>query len=67
MLGKVTKAAVDRLQPGALLWDTSLVGFSARLQSNAPLLGQMTRGSPCRRQRLSTQSPPRRTSEGIVV
>jgi integrase len=32
MLAKITKAAVDRMQPGALLWDTSLVGFGARLQ-----------------------------------
>jgi integrase len=32
MLGKITKSAVDKLEPGAFLWDTSLVGFGARLQ-----------------------------------
>jgi len=32
MLGKITKASVDRMQPGSLMWDTSLVGFGARLQ-----------------------------------
>jgi integrase len=32
MLGKITKTAVDRLQPGTMLWDSTLVGFGARRQ-----------------------------------
>jgi len=32
MIGKVTKAAVERLGQGQLLWDQSLVGFGARRQ-----------------------------------
>ena len=32
MIGKVTKAAVERLPVGTLLWDQSLVGFGARRQ-----------------------------------
>jgi len=32
MLGKITKTAVERLQPGELLWDTAVVGFGARRQ-----------------------------------
>jgi integrase len=32
MLGKVTKAAVDRLKPGDLLWDAEVRGFGARCQ-----------------------------------
>jgi hypothetical protein len=32
-LGKITKTAVDRLQPGGQwLWDTHVVGFGARRQ-----------------------------------
>jgi integrase len=32
MIGKVTSAAVDRLKPGDLLWDTEVMGFGARYQ-----------------------------------
>ena len=32
MLGKITKSTVDKLPPGSLLWDQSLVGFGARRQ-----------------------------------
>src|SRR5262249_24155459 len=32
MIGKVTKATVERLGQGQLLWDQSLVGFGARRQ-----------------------------------
>src|SRR5262245_21341809 len=32
MIGKVTKAAVERLGQGEVLWDQSLVGFGARRQ-----------------------------------
>jgi integrase len=32
MIGKVTKASVDRLPAGALLWDQTVVGFGARRQ-----------------------------------
>src|SRR5215468_5701724 len=32
MLAKITKSVVDRLQPGSMVWDTSLVGFGARRQ-----------------------------------
>lgn len=34
--GKVTKSAVDRLQPGEVLRDTELKGFGARRQLGAP-------------------------------
>ena len=36
MLGKITKAAVDKLQAGSLIWDTSLVGFGVRRQLRDP-------------------------------
>lgn len=36
MLGKITKATVDKLQPGSLLWDQSLVGFGVRKQLRHP-------------------------------
>ena len=32
MIGKVTKATVDRLGPNSLIWDHALVGFGARRQ-----------------------------------
>ena len=32
MLAKITKSVVDRLQPGSMVWDTTLVGFGARRQ-----------------------------------
>src|SRR6516165_9841709 len=32
MLGKITKASVDRIGQGQLLWDQSLNGFGARRQ-----------------------------------
>src|SRR5215468_195925 len=32
MLAKITKSVVDRLQPGSMIWDTTLVGFGARKQ-----------------------------------
>ena len=32
MIGKVTKSTVEKLGPGQVLWDTSLVGFGARRQ-----------------------------------
>src|SRR6516225_7310436 len=32
MIGKITKATVERLTAGSVLWDTSLVGFGARKQ-----------------------------------
>jgi integrase len=36
MLGKITKATVDRLPLGSLLWDVSLVGFGVRRQLRHP-------------------------------
>lgn len=36
MLGKITKSAVDKLEPGSLLWDTRLVGFGVRRQLRHP-------------------------------
>jgi hypothetical protein len=36
MLGKITKAAVDKLEPGSLLWDTNLSGFGVRRQLRYP-------------------------------
>jgi integrase len=36
MLGKITKAAVDKLEPGSLLWDHALVGFGVRRQMRHP-------------------------------
>jgi len=32
MIGKITKSAVERLQPGSVLWDTALIGYGARKQ-----------------------------------
>jgi len=32
MLAKITKSVVERLQPGSMVWDTTLVGFGARRQ-----------------------------------
>jgi integrase len=32
MIGKITKATVERLSAGEVLWDTTLVGFGARKQ-----------------------------------
>src|SRR6516164_11791198 len=32
MIGKLTKATVERLAPNSVLWDTALVGFAARRQ-----------------------------------
>src|SRR5262249_47741462 len=34
-LGKITKTVVDRLDPGTMLWDTSLNGFGVRRQRGA--------------------------------
>jgi integrase len=36
MLGKITKATVDKLPLGSLLWDVSLVGFGVRRQLRHP-------------------------------
>jgi integrase len=36
MLGKISKQTVDRLAPGSLIWDTSLVGFGVRRQLKHP-------------------------------
>jgi integrase len=36
MLGKITKATVDKLEPGTLIWDTSLSGFGVRRQLRHP-------------------------------
>jgi hypothetical protein len=36
MLGKITKAAVDKLEPGSLIWDTNLSGFGVRRQLRHP-------------------------------
>ena len=36
MLGKITKAAVDRLPLNTMLWDTALIGFGVRRQLKSP-------------------------------
>jgi integrase len=36
MIGKITKVAVEKLQPGQVLWDTVLVGFGVRRQLKSP-------------------------------
>ena len=36
MLGKITKATVDKLQPGSMIWDRALVGFGVRRQLRHP-------------------------------
>jgi integrase len=34
-VGRITKSVVDRLAPGSLVWDTSVVGFGVRRQTRA--------------------------------
>jgi integrase len=36
MLGRISKQLVDKLAPGSLVWDTSLVGFGVRRQLRHP-------------------------------
>jgi integrase len=36
MIGKITKSAVEGLQPGSVLWDKALVGFGVRKQLKSP-------------------------------
>lgn len=42
MLGRISKQLVDRLEPGSLVWDTSLVGFGVRRQLRHPITSSGT-------------------------